>query len=78
LDKQNELTIAKINAALRILEWAKDDIEPGIGDNPRETHLALAEAFVRVFRTIDAVVDSRASSSEAPAAVGRPIGTAEA
>ena len=42
---KDELAVAKINAALKILEWSKDEIEPGIGGTPNQLHIALADAF---------------------------------
>lgn len=49
---KDELTVAKINAALKILEWSKDDIEPGISGNPSQLHVALAEAFRSVYEVV--------------------------
>jgi hypothetical protein len=46
---RDELTTAKINAAVKILEWSKDDIEPGVGGTPNQLHVALAEAFRSIY-----------------------------
>lgn len=59
--ESHELIVAKINAAVKIVEWAKDDIEPGIGGNPPQLHVALAEAFKVVYQTVsDAVAADQA------------------
>jgi hypothetical protein len=55
---KDELTTAKINAALKILEWSKDDIEPGVGGTPNQLHVALADAFRTVFGIISEAVGS--------------------
>ncbi|HEX5417446.1 MAG TPA: hypothetical protein VFZ25_17415 [Chloroflexota bacterium] len=49
---KDELTVAKINAALKILEWSKDDIEPGISGTPSQLYIALAEAFRSVYQIV--------------------------
>lgn len=65
MEKSHELTVAKINAATKILEWAKDDIEPGIDGVPKEMHLALAEAFKAVYRMVgEAVAEGELVSAE--------------
>lgn len=46
---KDDLMVAKINAALKIIEWSKDDIEPGIDGSPEQLHMALAEAFRLVY-----------------------------
>jgi len=61
---KDELTVAKINAALKIIEWSKDDIEPGISGNPNQLHVALAEAFRSVYGVISEAVG--APTSEEP------------
>jgi hypothetical protein len=53
---RDELTVAKINAAIKILEWSKDDIEPGIGGTPTQMHVALADAFRTVFNIVSETV----------------------
>lgn len=53
---KDDLTVAKINAALKIVEWSKDDIEPGISGNPNQLHVALAEAFRTVYSVISEAV----------------------
>lgn len=53
---KDELTVAKINAALKIVEWSKDDIEPGISGNPNQLHVALAEAFRTVYGVVSEAV----------------------
>lgn len=55
---KDELTVAKINAALKILEWSKDDIEPGISGNPNQMHVALAEAFRTVYDVVCEAIGS--------------------
>ncbi len=53
---------AKIQAALKIIEWSRDSIEPGIGGNPHEFHEALALAFQKTYRMISEVIDSEPQS----------------
>jgi hypothetical protein len=53
---KDELTVAKINAALKILEWSKDDMEPGVGGTPNQLHVALADAFRTVFAIVSEAV----------------------
>ena len=53
---RDELTVAKINAAVKILEWSKDDIEPGIGGTPNQLHVALADAFRSVYQIVSEAV----------------------
>jgi hypothetical protein len=53
---RDELTVAKINAAVKILEWSKDDIEPGIGGTPNQLHVALADAFRSVYNIVSEAV----------------------
>jgi hypothetical protein len=53
---RDELTVAKINAAVKILEWSKDDIEPGIGGTPNQLHVALADAFRSVYKIVSEAV----------------------
>jgi len=53
---KDELMVAKINAALRILEWSKDAIEPGIGGSPNQLHVALAEAFRTIFSVVSEAI----------------------
>ncbi len=55
----NELTAAKINATLKILEWARDDIEPGINGAPERAHLALAVAFKEVYRILGEAIEGK-------------------
>ncbi len=62
---KDELTTAKINAALKILEWSKDDIEPGVGGTPNQLHVALADAFRTVFGIISEAVGSSAEKDAA-------------
>ncbi len=69
---KDDLTVAKINAALKILEWSKDNIEPGISGNPHQLHVALAEAF----RTVYAVVCE--SVGPVPSSDGEADGQAKA
>lgn len=59
---KDELTVAKINAALKILEWSKDDIEPGISGNPNQLHVALAEAFRTVYDVVSAAIGTTEES----------------
>jgi hypothetical protein len=64
---KDELTVAKINAAIKILEWSKDSIEPGIGGTPNQLHVALADAFRIVYSIVSDsvhVTSSNGSSSE--------------
>jgi hypothetical protein len=60
---KDELTQAKINAALKILEWSKDDIEPGVGGTPNQLHMALAEAFRTVYDIVSTAVGPGESST---------------
>jgi hypothetical protein len=53
---RDELTVAKINAAVKILEWSKDQIEPGIGGTPTQMHVALADAFRTVYNIVSEAV----------------------
>jgi hypothetical protein len=53
---KDELTVAKINAAVKILEWSKDDLEPGIGGTPTQPHVALADAFKTIYNMISEAV----------------------
>jgi len=53
---KDELTVAKINASIKILEWSKDDIEPGIGGSPAQLHVALAEAFRAIYDIVSGSV----------------------
>ncbi|MGH2461896.1 MAG: hypothetical protein ACRDIY_23825 [Chloroflexota bacterium] len=62
---KDELTVAKINAALKILEWSKDDIEPGISGNPSQLHVALSEAFRTVYEIVGEAVGSSSSTETA-------------
>ncbi len=59
---KDDLTVAKINAALKILEWSKDDIEPGISGNPNQLHVALAEAFRTVYDVVSAAIGTTEES----------------
>ena len=61
---KDELTVAKINAALKIIEWSKDDVEPGISGNPNQLHVALAEAFRTVYDVVSAAVDAGLTSED--------------
>jgi hypothetical protein len=64
----HELVSAKINAALRILEWARGDIEPGISGTPEKAHIALAEAFREIYLIVeDTIPSGRAEAPSAPA-----------
>jgi hypothetical protein len=60
---KDQLTVAKINAALKILEWSKDEIEPGIGGTPNQLHIALADAFRAIYGIISESVGSPAGDS---------------
>jgi hypothetical protein len=61
---KDELTVAKINAAIKILEWSREAIEPGIGGTPNQLHVALADAFRVVYGIVsDAVVTTNGSKS---------------
>ncbi len=66
----HELVAAKINATLKILEWARDDIEPGIGGTPDRAHIAIAQAFKEVYRILGEVVDGKPAEE----AKAMPIG----
>ncbi len=63
---KDELTVAKINAALKILEWSKDDIEPGISGNPNQLHVALAEAFRTVYGVVSEAVGMPSQNGHEP------------
>ena len=66
----SDLISAKINATLKILEWARGDIEPGIDGTPAKTHVALAEAFRETYLILDEAI--QASVGEASGATGEP------
>lgn len=72
----NDLIAAKINATLKILEWARGDIEPGIAGAPAKAHIALAEAFREIYSIVDGAiqVDPDAGSAAPRAAAAIPIG----
>jgi hypothetical protein len=53
---KDELTVAKINATVKILEWSKDDLEPGIGGTPSQLHIALSEAFRSIYSIVSEAV----------------------
>lgn len=53
---RDELTVAKINATVKILEWARDGLEPGVGGTPGQFHVALAEAFRTIYDIVDETV----------------------
>ena len=53
---KDDLTVAKINATVKILEWSREAIEPGIGGTPNQLHIALADAFRVVFDIVSAAV----------------------
>jgi hypothetical protein len=70
--KSDDLTVAKITAALRILEWSKDDIEPGIGGNPQQLHVALSQAFRAIYQAIgEAIGDDGAAEREPESVAAR-------
>lgn len=60
---KDDLTVAKINAALKILEWSKDEIEPGIGGTPNQLHIALADAFRAIYDIVSESVRTTQSNS---------------
>lgn len=68
--ESNDLIIAKINATVKILEWAKDAIEPGISGNPQALHLALTEAFRQVYRGVSETVAAEEVEVEVRAVTG--------
>jgi len=82
MEKSSELIVAKINAAIKILEWSKDDIEPGIGQTPPTLYAALGEAFKTVYLAVSEAIaaDVEAAgvrqevSSDADSAPAVPIG----
>jgi len=53
---KDELTVAKINATVKILEWSKDDLEPGVGGTPSQLHIALSEAFRAIYNVVSEAV----------------------
>lgn len=55
---------AKIQATLKIIEWSRDDIEPGIDGNPSEKHLALSAAFQQAYKMISEVVDGDSADAD--------------
>ncbi len=55
---------AKIQATLRIIEWSRDDIEPGIDGNPSEKHLALSAAFQQTYKLISEVIDGDSADAD--------------
>lgn len=60
---KDELTVAKINAALKILEWSKDDIEPGISGTPSQLYVALSEAFRSIYGIVSESIGNEAHSA---------------
>jgi len=73
---KDELTVAKINAAVKILEWSKDDLEPGVGGTPSQLHVALAEAFRTVFNIVSESVgpgQGNGSDTETPSPMEHAI-----
>lgn len=60
---KDELTVAKINAALKILEWSKDDIEPGISGTPSQLYVALAEAFRSIYQIVSESIGNEAHTT---------------
>lgn len=62
--ESDELIVAKINATVKILEWAKDGIEPGIGGNPQAMHAALADAFKQVYKAISDTIATEVADKE--------------
>jgi len=61
---KDELLVAKINASLRILEWSKDAVEPGIGGSPSQLHVALAEAFRTIFGVVSEAIGPATPNGE--------------
>jgi len=61
---RDELTVAKTNAALKIVEWSKDEIETGISGNPNQLHIALAEAFRAAYDVINEAVGPGAADGK--------------
>ena len=55
---------AKIQATLRIIEWSRDDIEPGIDGNPSDKHLALSAAFQQTYKMISEVIDGDSADAD--------------
>jgi len=71
----NVLTAAKINATLKILEWSRDDIEPGIDGAPDKAHVALAQAFKVIYQIIGEAIDEKpGAAADKPEASAVPIG----
>lgn len=73
---KDELTAAKINAALKIIEWSKDDIEPGIGGTPGQLYIALAEAFRSVYGILSDAIGPGAGHHSAGDDASEPTVTA--
>lgn len=61
---KNDLIVAKINAAVKILEWAREGVEPGIGGTPGQLHVALAEAFRAIYSVVDETVGEGSKESD--------------
>lgn len=55
---------AKIQATLKIIEWSRDDIEPGIDGNPSEKHLALSAAFQQTYKMISETIDGDSADAD--------------
>ena len=55
---------AKIQATLKIIEWSRDDIEPGIDGNPSEKHLALSAAFQQTYKMISETIDGDSADTD--------------
>jgi hypothetical protein len=70
----NELAAAKINATLKILEWSKDDIEPGIDGAPEKAHIALAEAFREIFEILGQAIEDKPQARGGSESDATPIG----
>lgn len=66
----NELITAKINATLKILEWARDDIEPGIDGAPDKAHIALAQAFREIYRILGEAIEEKPTAGSRAVAIG--------
>ena len=61
--RPQSLRQAKILAALKIVEWSRDSVEPGIGGNPPEMHVTLALAFQKAYQMVSEVVDAESESN---------------
>lgn len=79
---RDDLTVAKINATVKILEWAREGLEPGVGGTPGQLHVALVEAFRAIYSVVNETVgpgsgEENEKPETAAEATGEGFGRAE-